>query len=125
MTLYLRILRYLSPHRGLFVLSIVSMTLYAALERINAGEQRVAAEIGQDDRLLERHVDADPVGEPAQYGPSRLVTRCVREARPILLEHVDDDKALLESLIEEEARLDKRLAKVSKRRRQVNRRLAA
>ncbi|QYX75625.1 SpoIIE family protein phosphatase [Streptomyces akebiae] len=32
----------------------------------------------------------DPVGEPAQYGPSRLVTRCVREARPILLEHVDD-----------------------------------
>src|SRR5690606_29153294 len=32
MTLYLRILRYLSPHRGLFVLSIVSMTLYAALD---------------------------------------------------------------------------------------------
>ena len=29
------------------------------------------------------------------------------------------------ALIEEEARLDKRLAKVSKRRRQVNRRLAA
>ncbi|MFF7265064.1 SpoIIE family protein phosphatase [Streptomyces sp. NPDC008159] len=33
---------------------------------------------------------ADPVGQPAPYGPSRMVTECVREARPLLREHVDD-----------------------------------
>ncbi|MGW0845337.1 SpoIIE family protein phosphatase [Streptomyces sp. NPDC002787] len=33
---------------------------------------------------------ADPGREPVLYGSSRMVTQCVREARPILLEHVDD-----------------------------------
>ncbi|GAB2922184.1 SpoIIE family protein phosphatase [Streptomyces heilongjiangensis] len=33
---------------------------------------------------------ADPVGRPALYSPSRMVTQCVREARPILRAHVDD-----------------------------------
>ncbi|MGW0710853.1 SpoIIE family protein phosphatase [Streptomyces sp. NPDC002643] len=32
----------------------------------------------------------DPVGEPAVYSSSRLVAQCVRQARPILLEQVDD-----------------------------------
>ncbi|MDN3293308.1 SpoIIE family protein phosphatase [Streptomyces ficellus] len=34
---------------------------------------------------------ADPPGEPAQYGADRLVTRCVRTARPVLVADVDDD----------------------------------
>jgi hypothetical protein len=33
---------------------------------------------------------ADPVGQPALYSPSRMVTQCVREARPLLRAHVDD-----------------------------------
>lgn len=33
---------------------------------------------------------ADPVGEPVPYSSSRVITQCVREARPILLRHVDD-----------------------------------
>lgn len=33
---------------------------------------------------------ADPVGEPVSYSSSRVITQCVREARPILLRHVDD-----------------------------------
>lgn len=32
---------------------------------------------------------ADPVGELATYGSSRIITQCVRDARPVLLEHVD------------------------------------
>ncbi len=32
---------------------------------------------------------ADPVGELATYGPNRIITRCVREAGPILVERVD------------------------------------
>ncbi|GAA5040090.1 SpoIIE family protein phosphatase [Streptomyces siamensis] len=32
---------------------------------------------------------ADPVGELATYGSTRIITECVREARPILVEHVD------------------------------------
>ncbi|MFF6996430.1 SpoIIE family protein phosphatase [Streptomyces sp. NPDC008313] len=32
---------------------------------------------------------ADPVGELATYGSSRIITECVREARPVLVEHVD------------------------------------
>ncbi|MEU0054885.1 SpoIIE family protein phosphatase [Streptomyces sp. NPDC006334] len=32
---------------------------------------------------------ADPVGELATYGPSRIITQCVREARPVLVERVD------------------------------------
>ncbi|MFD7136780.1 SpoIIE family protein phosphatase [Streptomyces sp. NPDC059894] len=32
---------------------------------------------------------ADPVGELATYGPSRIITRCVRKARPVLVERVD------------------------------------
>ncbi|MEV5354548.1 SpoIIE family protein phosphatase [Streptomyces sp. NPDC086081] len=32
---------------------------------------------------------ADPVGEVATYGSSRFITRCVRHARPVLVEHVD------------------------------------
>lgn len=32
---------------------------------------------------------ADPVGELATYSSSRLITRCVREARPILVERVE------------------------------------
>ncbi|MFI6340230.1 SpoIIE family protein phosphatase [Streptomyces sp. NPDC050535] len=32
---------------------------------------------------------ADPVGELATYGPTRIITQCVREARPILVERVD------------------------------------
>ncbi|MFE6520333.1 SpoIIE family protein phosphatase [Streptomyces sp. NPDC057794] len=32
---------------------------------------------------------ADPVGEVATYGSSRVITRCVRSARPVLVEHVD------------------------------------
>ncbi|WP_037671129.1 SpoIIE family protein phosphatase [Streptomyces griseus] len=32
----------------------------------------------------------DPVGEPTLYSSSRVITQCVREARPILLAHVDD-----------------------------------
>ncbi|MFF6786598.1 SpoIIE family protein phosphatase [Streptomyces sp. NPDC012510] len=31
----------------------------------------------------------DPVGEPVSYDSSRVITQCVREARPILLRHVD------------------------------------
>ncbi|MFC3575102.1 SpoIIE family protein phosphatase [Streptomyces yaanensis] len=31
---------------------------------------------------------ADPVGEPASYSPSRVITQSVREARPILLQRV-------------------------------------
>ncbi|MCZ7415372.1 MULTISPECIES: SpoIIE family protein phosphatase [unclassified Streptomyces] len=31
---------------------------------------------------------ADTPGEPARYGPDRLVTRCVRSGRPILVPHV-------------------------------------
>ncbi|MFE0191073.1 SpoIIE family protein phosphatase [Streptomyces sp. NPDC058989] len=33
---------------------------------------------------------ADPPGHFASYGPDRLVTRCVRTGRPILIPHVDD-----------------------------------
>ncbi|MDK1474771.1 SpoIIE family protein phosphatase [Streptomyces sp. 549] len=32
---------------------------------------------------------ADQVGELASYGPTRMITQCVREARPILLPEVD------------------------------------
>jgi PAS domain S-box-containing protein len=32
---------------------------------------------------------ADPVGEPASYTASRVITQCVREARPLLLRRVD------------------------------------
>jgi PAS domain S-box-containing protein len=32
----------------------------------------------------------DPVGEPVLYDSSRIITQCACEARPILLEHVDD-----------------------------------
>ncbi|MEU9368964.1 SpoIIE family protein phosphatase [Streptomyces avermitilis] len=32
---------------------------------------------------------ADPVGELASYSSTRIITQCVREARPILVEHVD------------------------------------
>jgi serine phosphatase RsbU (regulator of sigma subunit) len=32
---------------------------------------------------------ADPVGELATYGPNRIITQCVREAGPILVERVD------------------------------------
>ncbi|MEW2046800.1 SpoIIE family protein phosphatase [Streptomyces sp. NPDC005476] len=32
---------------------------------------------------------ADPVGELATYGPSRVITRCVRSARPVLVERVE------------------------------------
>ncbi|SMQ20030.1 PAS domain S-box-containing protein [Streptomyces sp. Ag82_O1-12] len=32
---------------------------------------------------------ADPVGELATYGSSRIITQCVRSARPVLVEHVD------------------------------------
>lgn len=32
---------------------------------------------------------ADPVGELATYGPSRIITKCVRSARPVLIERVD------------------------------------
>ncbi|MFJ4973960.1 SpoIIE family protein phosphatase [Streptomyces coeruleorubidus] len=32
---------------------------------------------------------ADPVGELATYGSSRMITQCVRRARPVLVEHVD------------------------------------
>ncbi|MEV3968404.1 SpoIIE family protein phosphatase [Streptomyces sp. NPDC050698] len=32
---------------------------------------------------------ADPVGELATYGSSRIITQCVRHARPVLVEHVD------------------------------------
>ncbi|MBK3566356.1 SpoIIE family protein phosphatase [Streptomyces sp. MBT62] len=32
---------------------------------------------------------ADPVGELATYGPHRIITQCVREAGPILVERVD------------------------------------
>lgn len=32
---------------------------------------------------------ADPVGELATYGPNRIITQCVREARAILVERVD------------------------------------
>ncbi|MFF8830947.1 SpoIIE family protein phosphatase [Streptomyces sp. NPDC015131] len=34
---------------------------------------------------------ADPPGEPAHYGADRLVTRCVRTARPVLVPEVDAD----------------------------------
>lgn len=34
---------------------------------------------------------ADPPGEPAHYSADRLVTRCVRTARPVLVAEVDDD----------------------------------
>ncbi|AJZ83706.1 MULTISPECIES: SpoIIE family protein phosphatase [Streptomyces] len=33
---------------------------------------------------------ADPVGEIARYDPTRLITQCVREARPILVPHVTE-----------------------------------
>ncbi|MEU0899283.1 SpoIIE family protein phosphatase [Streptomyces massasporeus] len=32
---------------------------------------------------------ADPVGELATYGSSRIITQCVRSARPVLIERVD------------------------------------
>ncbi|MEU1851432.1 SpoIIE family protein phosphatase [Streptomyces sp. NPDC019990] len=32
---------------------------------------------------------ADPVGELATYGPSRIITQCVHSARPVLVERVD------------------------------------
>ncbi|MEV0244296.1 SpoIIE family protein phosphatase [Streptomyces sp. NPDC050674] len=32
---------------------------------------------------------ADPVGELATYGSSRIITQCVRHARPVLVQHVD------------------------------------
>ncbi|MFD5074045.1 SpoIIE family protein phosphatase [Streptomyces sp. NPDC058371] len=32
---------------------------------------------------------ADPVGELATYSSSRIITQCVREARPVLVEHVN------------------------------------
>ncbi|GAA2316955.1 SpoIIE family protein phosphatase [Streptomyces hawaiiensis] len=32
---------------------------------------------------------ADPVGELATYGSSRVITQCVRDARPVLVERVD------------------------------------
>lgn len=35
---------------------------------------------------------ADQVGELASYGPTRMITQCVREARPILLPHVDPEQ---------------------------------
>ncbi|MGX4694014.1 SpoIIE family protein phosphatase [Streptomyces sp. JNUCC 63] len=34
---------------------------------------------------------ADPPGETASYGPDRLVTRCVRTGRPVLVAQVKDD----------------------------------
>ncbi|ORT55583.1 SpoIIE family protein phosphatase [Streptomyces sp. CB03238] len=34
---------------------------------------------------------ADPPGEPAHYSADRLVTRCVRTARPVMVPEVDDD----------------------------------
>ncbi|MER7110509.1 SpoIIE family protein phosphatase [Streptomyces sp. NPDC000229] len=34
---------------------------------------------------------ADPPGEPAHYGADRLVTRCVRTARPVMVAAVDDE----------------------------------
>ncbi|MFE5120223.1 SpoIIE family protein phosphatase [Streptomyces sp. NPDC056669] len=33
---------------------------------------------------------ADPVGEIARYEPTRVITQCVREARPILVPHVTE-----------------------------------
>ncbi|MCX2181453.1 SpoIIE family protein phosphatase [Streptomyces sp. SKN60] len=33
---------------------------------------------------------ADPVGDPARYGAERLVTRCARTGRPVLVAHVTD-----------------------------------
>ncbi len=33
---------------------------------------------------------SDPVGEIARYEPTRLITQCVREARPILVPHVTE-----------------------------------
>ncbi|MEV6327710.1 SpoIIE family protein phosphatase [Streptomyces sp. NPDC051909] len=33
---------------------------------------------------------ADPVGNPARYGAERLVTRCARTGRPVLVAHVTD-----------------------------------
>ncbi|MGW5447343.1 SpoIIE family protein phosphatase [Streptomyces asiaticus] len=33
---------------------------------------------------------ADPVGEIARYEPTRLITQCVREARPLLVPHVTE-----------------------------------
>ncbi|MFG2640162.1 SpoIIE family protein phosphatase [Streptomyces sp. NPDC048370] len=33
---------------------------------------------------------ADPVGEPARYDTERLVTRCARTGRPVLVEHVTE-----------------------------------
>jgi hypothetical protein len=54
----------------------------------------------------------------------------VKEGRThVLPSHLTDEQLAAQvsriALIEEEARLDKRLARVSKRRKQVNRRLAA
>ncbi|MFC8916856.1 SpoIIE family protein phosphatase [Streptomyces sp. NPDC057116] len=34
---------------------------------------------------------ADPPGEPAHYSADRLVTQCVRTARPVMVAEVDDD----------------------------------
>lgn len=44
---------------------------------------------------------ADPVGATARHGPSCLVTRCVREARPVVLPHVD--QATARSITDDEA----------------------
>ncbi|MEU7282118.1 SpoIIE family protein phosphatase [Streptomyces sp. NPDC045431] len=33
---------------------------------------------------------ADPPGTPVRYGPDRLISRCVRSRRPVLVAHVDD-----------------------------------
>ncbi|MBL1098858.1 SpoIIE family protein phosphatase [Streptomyces coffeae] len=33
---------------------------------------------------------ADPVGEIARYGPTRLITKCVRDAQPIFVPHVTE-----------------------------------
>ncbi|MDB1089364.1 SpoIIE family protein phosphatase [Streptomyces sp. ACA25] len=49
---------------------------------------RALAVITGDNR--EAAAAADRVGELASYGPARLITQCVREARPILLPRIDD-----------------------------------
>ncbi|HET7276379.1 MAG TPA: ABC transporter transmembrane domain-containing protein, partial [Longimicrobiaceae bacterium] len=69
MTLYLRILKYLRPHLGLFAISIVAMTIFAALDAFsftllipfldvlfNGGEAigQAGAAVGGDGNLIDR-----------------------------------------------------------------------
>ncbi|MFD7711221.1 SpoIIE family protein phosphatase, partial [Streptomyces sp. NPDC059786] len=67
--------------------SVVSRGTTAAVAADSAAEFRALAVAAG--YLTDAIHAADPVGELATYNSSRLITRCIREGRPVLVERVD------------------------------------